>query len=220
MLPNDVDLVNLSAAIYHDTSSWDYLDAGTDDGVYYAIKKFDDCDVVVFRGSITALDWWRDLRAAPLETNNIGTVHEGFHAGMEHMWADARSMLTKPVVVTGHSLGAARADILCGLMAADKCPPVHCAVFGEPRPGLPDFARIINRIPRSVYCNGNSTGHDRVWDVPLRLFGKLDFIHPTMPTMVCAEPHGDLISKYGLFSFHHIELYQAAVAAHFAKEMA
>lgn len=213
-MPTDIDLVNLSAAIYQGTSSWDYIDTGTDDGVYWAIKNLDDCQVVVFRGSITPLDWWRDLRSLPIETNNIGTVHEGFHAGMEHMWADLKPMITKPVVITGHSLGAARADILCGLMVADKTPPARLVVFGEPRPGLADFANIISKVSRASYRNGNNSGHDRVWDVPLRLFGKLDFIHPTRPTIVYKEPSGDLFQKYGLFALHHITLYQAAVAAH------
>lgn len=220
MIPTDVDLVNLSARIYHDTSGFDYIDVGTDDGVYFGLKKLDDYDVIVFRGSIAALDWWRDLRAEPCETRNIGTVHSGFYAGMEKMWAEVKPMLTKPVVVTGHSLGAARADILCALMAADKCPPVYAAMFGEPRPGLPDFARVIKDVPRTVYRNTTSWGHDHVCDVPLRLFGKLDFVHPKIMTDVSAEPSGDLVQKYGLFSLHHIDLYVSAVAAHFAKETA
>jgi Lipase (class 3) len=222
MIPNDVDLVNLSAAIYDDTSNWDHLDPGTEDGVFWGLKKLDGCDVVVFRGSITALDWWRDLRAAPLETKNIGTVHEGFHAGMEHTWTEIKAMANQPVVVTGHSLGAARADILCGIMAADKMPPVHCAVFGSPRPGLDDFAKIVRKgVPsRKSYVNGDDNGYDRVSEVPLRLFGKLAFVHVTPPTMVCAPPPFELIERYGLFGYHHIPLYVKAVTGYFAKEYA
>lgn len=221
MLPTDVDLVNLSADIYINTSEWDHLDHGLDDGIFWGLKKLDGCDVVVFRGSIIALDWWRDLRAVPFETRNIGTVHAGFHAGMEKMWAEARPMLTNPVCVTGHSLGAARAMILTGLMAADKMPPARCAVFGSPKPGLKDFASKIANVPKALYRNGDNHGHDRVCDVPLPLFGKFDFCDPAILTPVSAPPPNEWIEQWGLFSFHHIQLYQQAVAAKFAaKELA
>lgn len=218
--PSDVDLVNLSAEIYTNTSGWDYLDHGLDDGIFWALRKLDGCDVIVFRGSIVALDWWRDLRAIPLETRNIGTVHAGFHAGMEKMWSEAKTMLTQPVYVTGHSLGAARALILTGLMAADKCPPARVAVFGSPRPGDSDFAAKIRDVPKVLYRNGDNYGHDRVCDVPLPLFGKFNFCDPEILTPVSAPPPNEWIERFGLFSFHHISLYATAVAAKFAKEAA
>jgi hypothetical protein len=41
---------------------------------------------------------------------------------MEHVWSEARPLISQPVIVTGHSLGAARADVMCGLMVADGAP--------------------------------------------------------------------------------------------------
>jgi hypothetical protein len=216
VLPTDVDCVNLSAAIYQTAGAWDYLDTGPDDEVYWGLKKLDGCDVIVFRGSITAHDWWMDLEAVPVSTR-IGTVHQGFFDGMEKMWAEVRPMLTQPVVVTGHSLGAARSDILCGLMVADKHPPVRRVVFGEPRPGLPDFAALIKSIEGSSYRNGDGgSNHDHVCDVPFKSLGPFDFVHPTPLTNVTALPTGNIFERESLFALHHIELYQAAVAAHFA----
>jgi hypothetical protein len=215
-VPNDLDLVNLSAAIYDSGSKWDHFDPGAiDDEVCWALKHLDGFDVVVFRGSITALDWWLDLEFEPIETR-IGTVHSGFFTGMEQMWSEVKPMLKQPVMITGHSLGAARADMLCGLMAADKAPVAHSAVFGEPRPGLSDFAHTLSKIDRVAYCNGDKHGHDRVCDVPLRLqqIADLDFIHPKRLVLVTAEPEGNFFATHGLFAWHHISLYQKAIAAH------
>lgn len=212
--PSDVDLVNFSAAIYDSTSQWDYYDNGDDDYICVGIKKLDGCDVVAFRGSITAHDWVEDLRAAPIKTR-IGTVHAGFYNGMEKAWLELEPHLTQPVYVTGHSLGAARADMLVALMVVDGKPPARRAVFGEPRPGMTDFAKVIAKIPGDGYRNGNSKMHDLVTDVPLKLLPPFNFVHPTDLVHVDAEPSGILIERLGLFAYHHIELYQAAVTAHF-----
>jgi hypothetical protein len=89
MIPSDADAATLFAAIYAYAGApvvdWDHLDTGDDDGVCWALKRFPGYDAIVLRGSITLQDWFRDLRALPIITR-IGTVHDGFHAGMEHAW--------------------------------------------------------------------------------------------------------------------------------------
>lgn len=215
-MPANLDLVcvNLCAAIYRSDSAWDYLDEGRDDGVYFAIKHLDGADVVVFRGSITGRDWFRDIRFFPIPTR-IGTVHHGFFEGLEKMWDEIRPMLIQPVVVTGHSLGAARADILCGLMIADDLPPARRIVFGEPRPGLPDFCGPVGNRPGASFRNRDNWGHDDVTDVPLDLPHALDFGRPSPLIDVTAPP--SLIERLDpLFDYHHIALYQTALAAFFA----
>ena len=213
-LPTDVDLVNLSAAIYQDGGQWDYFDAGEDsDEICVAIKKLDGYDVIVFRGSIALHDWYEDLKAVPISTK-MGTVHTGFYADMDQAWAELKPHITQPTLVTGHSLGAARADILCGLMLLDGQPPVRRVVFGEPKPGLPDFANFIAKIPSDSYRNGNARNHDLVTDVPLKLLPPFNFIHPKKLVLVDEEPTGSMFERMGLFSYHHIELYVAAVTAY------
>jgi len=44
-------------------------------------------------------------------------------------------VLTQPVRVTSHNLGAARTGNLCGLLIADGMPPIRRVVFGELRIG-------------------------------------------------------------------------------------
>ncbi len=168
---------------------------------------------MVFRGSITLQDWIDDLRALPIPTR-IGHVHAGFFSDMEKIWREIKPMLTQPVVVTGHSLGAARASVLCGLMKSDGVIPARRVVFGEPKPGLLDFAQFISDIPSASYRNGDKVHHDYVTDVPLTM-PPLQFVHPTPVDIVPAEPSPGLFSTWGIFAYHHIQLYEAAVTALF-----
>lgn len=211
MLPSDIDLVDISASIYDDNTKWTYVDKGTDDRIYWALQRLPGCDVVCFRGSITAHDWWDDLRAAPVPTR-IGTVHDGFHAGIEKVWAELRTMIRQPVMITGHSLGAARSDILTGLMVADKFAPIRRVVFGEPLPGMADFAMRIKNVPGASYRNRLDFWHvDPVTYVPLRLLPPFNFIHPSTPIDVCAPPTGSFVARHLPFAWHNIKLYQSAV---------
>jgi hypothetical protein len=212
MAPSDAAIVALCAEIYQPTAPtgvFDHYDAGTDNGVVWAIKRFNGFDVVVFRGSITLQDWLRDLSALAIPSR-IGHVHAGFYAGMEHVWAELKPMLSQPAIITGHSLGAARADVLTALMTVDGAPPAARVVFGEPKPGLLDFADLITGIPGRSYRNGDSTHHDLVTDVPFS-FPPEEYVHPTPIIPITAEPPAN--DRWGAFSFHHVELYQAALAA-------
>src|SRR5216684_6251424 len=135
MIPSDALIASYCGMIYKPTaiiSGFDHFDAGLDDGVCWAMKKLDGFDVVVFRGSITLQDWVADVRALAVPTR-IGHVHVGFFSGMEHVWSEAQPLISQPVIVTGHSLGAARAGVMCALMAADGAPPAERVVFGEPK---------------------------------------------------------------------------------------
>lgn len=212
MIPSDALLASLCGAIYKPTAligEWDYFDLGEDDGVCWALKRLSGYDAIVLRGSITAEDWIRDFRAAALPSR-IGWVHDGFYAGMEHMWHDARSLLKQPVIVTGHSLGAARASILTALMVSDGEPPAERVVFGEPRPGLESHAAITRKVTGRSYCNGYAGHSDTVCSVPFSLPG-LEFTRATPLIPVSAPPLPN--DNWGLFAFHHIELYEAATSA-------
>jgi Lipase (class 3) len=212
IMPSDAAIVALCADIYRPTAiagTFDHYDAGMDDGICWALKRLEGFDVVIFRGSVTLRDWWRDF-CALATPSRIGHVHTGFHAGMEHMWTDLKPMLSQPTIVTGHSLGAARADVLAALMTVDGVPPVARVVFGEPKPGLLDFARLIAGITGRSYRNGDSKNHDLITDLPFS-FPPDEYVHPTPIVPVSAEPSGDLFGKLGMFAYHHIELYEVAL---------
>lgn len=211
-LPSSLDLAKLSRQIYAPdalVSGFDHFDAGMDDGICWALKRARGCDIVVFRGSANLQDWIHDVRAIPIPTP-VGRVHLGFYAGMERMWQDLKSHLTQPVVVTGHSLGAARADVISALMQHEGRPPVLRVVFGEPKPGFAEFGSLIAGIPAFSYRNGNSFHHDLVTDLPFS-FPPIEYVHPTPIIPICAMPAPN--DRYGPFSWHRMELYEAALAA-------
>jgi hypothetical protein len=131
---------------------------------------------------------------------------------MEHVWSELRPLLMQPVIIAGHSLGAARAAILTALMVKDGVIPAARVVFGEPKPGLIDLAELIKGVPARSYRNGDTLHHDLVTDVPLSL-PPLEYMHPTPIVPVCAEPTGDLFDRFGAFAWHHIGLYVTAVSA-------
>ncbi len=212
-VPSDAQIANYCAMIYEPNAviSFDHFDAGIDDGVCWALKKLPGFDLIIFRGSITFQDWWRDLMAAIAIPSRIGTVDVGFYSGMEKVWPEALPMISQPVIVSGHSLGAARADLLVALMTVDGKPPISRVVFGEPKPGLVDLATIIEDIPASSYRNGDRTHHDIVTDVP-STFPPVQRVHPTPIVPVSEEPTGGLFATWGIFAYHHITLYETAVA--------
>jgi hypothetical protein len=217
--PSDALLASFCGLIYSATgpiADWDHYDPGLDDGVCWALKQLSGYDVVAFRGSTTFQDWVRDFRAQPVETR-IGTVHFGFHQGMERVWREVRPLLSNPAIITGHSLGAGRAAIMTGLMVKDDVPPAARVVFGEPKPGYADLAKLISAVPGRSYRNGDATHHDLVTDVPFT-FPPFEYTHPTPIIPVCAEPPAN--DRWGAFSYHHIELYEAALAALATKETA
>ncbi len=212
--PSDALLASYCAKIYQPTAiiaGFDHFDGGADDGICWALKKLTGFDIFIFRGTKTLPEWIADARALAVPSR-IGHVHVGFYSGMPQWWIEARQMITQPVVVTGHSLGASHADIAAAEMTVDGMPPVSRVVFGEPKPGLMDFAKIIQDIPASSYRNGNDTHHDLVTDVPFS-FPPLEYVHPTPIVPVLAEPTGDLFETMGVFAYHHITLYETAVAA-------
>ncbi|SDD95872.1 Lipase (class 3) [Bradyrhizobium brasilense] len=215
--PNDALIASWCGIIYKPTAliDFDHFDAGEDDGVCWAIKKFPGVDLVVFRGSVTALDWVRDLRSLAVRTR-VGHVHIGFWAAMEHVWSDLRPLLTQPAIIAGHSLGAARASVMTALMVADGAAPIGRVVFGEPKPGMLDLAKIVETVPGRSYRNGDELHHDLITDVPFS-FPPLQYMHPTPIIPVCCLPPPDEFERGGVFAWHHIELYQTALNNHVAQ---
>jgi hypothetical protein len=74
--------------------------------------------------------------------------------------------------VAGHSRGAGRTSIFCGLAVVAGTIPVGRVVFGEPRPGFQPLAHLIAAIKQSrSYSNGKvvTFEHDCVTDMPYRI---------------------------------------------------
>lgn len=117
--PVHLEAAQLCAAIYNftDLAGWDarQLTAGVD----WAVKIKDSRVYVVFRGSVTFIDWIRDIvsfdPARILQHDDFGPMWDGFVIGMADAWPRIVTVLESipadELVITGHSLGAARAGV-------------------------------------------------------------------------------------------------------------
>lgn len=226
----DRECARLCAAIYRSATNndpapepWDAFDIGADDGVCWAIRRYPDHDKVVFRGSDNFGDWLRDFLAVavvPVGHWQFGLIHPGFFMGLEHAWSEIRKLLRNPPVFTGHSLGAGRADQMCGLAKTDKIMPMRRVLFGEPKPGMRRFADYIADISGASYVNGDDASHDKVTDLAPSI-PPVEYIHPSPLVRVTAAPPPanhplwleTIWPALGMFEYHHAPLYEKALAA-------
>ena len=166
MIPSDHDLARLCAASELNPIGFDYIDDGAETGVWFGIVRRPDNDIVCFRGSITVDDWMRDFYAEMVSLPTVGLVHAGFAENMQLVAAKIKTLIKPNPIITGHSLGAARAAIYGGMLTADVHEdPVHIVLFGCPRPGGQQLVNCLQNIIVASYKNR----HDPVTDVPLPL---------------------------------------------------
>lgn len=122
--------------------------------------------VVAFRGTtFDGLDIIKDLRTMPWWSRELGCwVHAGFLKGVRGVWplmADALAQIQGPLILTGHSKGAAEAAVCAAFMKKllrrgmmQGTAPTMLVTFGAPRVGFPGFCRITAGIPGERYVNG------------------------------------------------------------------
>lgn len=127
------------------------------EGCHAGRKRIDDTDVIVLRGSLDAVDWIRDTEVVAIWDYRLGFVHGGFMTGMNDVLVAVSLNGLPKLVVTGHSLGGARARILAALLAYSGKPVDQCCVFGSPRPGFANLSRILQKsgTPLASYRNCN-----------------------------------------------------------------
>lgn len=207
----DAGIASMLVDLYAGTNQFDHGEPGIGpSGICWASKRVDGVDVVVFRGSVTFWDWFKDFLAlaTPFAHETFGPIHQGFGLGMDRCWGRIKQQTKGPWIVGGHSLGAGRADIVTGLMIEDGCAPLARVVFGEPKPGFAQLAKYLSTVPGRSYRNGNAHAHDLVTDVPITFLLE-EYEHPTPLIEVLAMPAAD--AKNGVFKWHNMGLYAQAV---------
>ena len=124
--------------------------------------------IVAFRGTLppswqswpSVLDWLQDLLCEP-ESYPIlpGKVHTGFYDASSALIADVAAAVkslnpagTKPVYVTGHSLGGARASIGAWIMQAQPydISIAQVVTFASPKPG----DGVPGSLPEGLHQSG------------------------------------------------------------------
>lgn len=193
----DAETARLVNASYDPKSSWDHwFDGSGTAGIRAGIKD----NNLVFPGSETAEDWYRDLLAfpdKPLNHEQLGPVHFGFYLGLDAFLEKALPLLGDSPHFCGHSLGASRAWLAAGVYIAKGGHPGGITAFGSPRPGCSILRQLLAPYPKSSYRNGE----DPVTDVPVWL-ASFPVLEPTPFKLVNVAPVDS-----GLLRFHHMPLY-------------
>jgi len=129
--------------------------------VYAFVASSDDYHILAFRGTKIPQDWIEDLACTPARFdwvfNNgpaIGEIHAGFGHSLSDALNDIQTALsardlTKPLLITGHSLGGALAALsgACFTVLGLTAPTISAIyTFGQPRIGLHDFCNTYSRI--------------------------------------------------------------------------
>ena len=203
MLPTDLLLASLCLSSENDALGFDFIDDGikSGTGVWWAVKYLDGYDVIVFRGSlikdnkgVLLPDWLRDFDSRMIHVDGLGMVHAGFYKNIpDVMKLIAPHLRGCPVVVTGHSLGAARA---CLYSASLTLFPARVVIFGCPNPGTQELAEIF--VGKNIISYKN--GHDPVTDAPVYLWPEFPYVS------VCDFTHVDGMVDTSLgwpWDYHH-----------------
>ena len=203
----DLELAQACLDTYTDMTRWDQ--AWVREGVHVGLRHAAECDVIAFRGSVDEQDWIRDFSGWPSKHPLLGYCHSGFLCGMDVVAFELSQALTgRPVAITGHSLGAARALILSGLWALQGIAPKICVTFGTPRPGMAKLSNILNTsgIALKHYRNGP----DPVAEVPVALAPLWLYQKPQPDTPLKCAPAEDADDP---FHWHHMPLYLQGIQA-------
>jgi len=110
--------------------------------------------LIAFRGTESKIDFITDLNCFRVKTS-LGKIHRGFFQAFQRLWPilKVKIDLNKPLIITGHSLGGALAQ-LCGVWSCDelKKKPDFFITYGQPRVGGRELAKnTSNLLARSFF---------------------------------------------------------------------
>lgn len=210
-IPDLQALVRLAGDIYMTKAEWThYYEAADAHGICYGILETDATFDIIFRGSRTLDDWWRDFKALPCDNPRLGGVESGFNEGLYDVFKDVLPALQKTQKrkrVGGHSLGGDRALLFAAEMLVAGVAPDFVAAFEPAKPGYRKLADILSSVP-DLYTTRN--GFDPVPEAPLTLPG-FPYEMPRAPITLRAAPPG--VMWPDPFAWHAISLCQKAVLA-------
>lgn len=186
--------------------TWDHIIPV--DGAYAAIKRVNNIDYVMFRGSTTFMDWRQDFEdaALPIDDDLLGPVHPGFRAGVLLIKDLIDALVGPDVVIVGHSLGAGHAAIYGGYRMASGNLVTAMVLFGEPKAGGPQLADLLSTVPVQSFRNANADGHDLITDVPFSDPPQLPYRHVREPLTDCRHDPSPL-DPWLVFKYHHMGHY-------------
>lgn len=119
---------------------------------------------IIFRGT-EPTDWRdiiADINAFPTDADTKGSVHRGFKNALDYIHADILLWMrdhvatNNKIVITGHSLGGAMANIFTSrLVATGLYPDITLYTYGSPRTGSVEWAKQFDDINAYRIVNNN-----------------------------------------------------------------
>ena len=212
MVIHDTYLAQLCQAAYDPETTWDAK--WTSKSVYVYCRKVTEFNgegspkttyIIVFRGSNNLTDWIDDLKFIPSWHKDLGFCHAGFLEDMDVVVGEILALVDgRPLVITGHSLGAARACLLGALLTVLGVKPVSITVFGCPRPGFAKLRKVLQGggFPLRSYQNLGDIVTTKPWFMGLYK-DPIDFTEIQV---------FDWMDKVGNIPHHGIHLYVKGAA--------
>jgi len=112
----------------------------------------DDVAILAFRGTENVGNCLTDAETPLVSRPSYpGLVHRGFAEAVEQVWPEVRRLLgppakSKPLWVTGHSLGGAMATLASVRLASEGYTVRAVYTYGSPRPGDRFFQRAYSLV--------------------------------------------------------------------------
>lgn len=108
--------------------------------------------LIIFRGTSHFRHWLANLQSLPKSWPQGGHVHNGFADALEEIWVRIATPLEqivaagRPLLLSGHSLGAALATLTLSRLLAQHGTAANIAAytFGSPRVGNTKFAHSLS----------------------------------------------------------------------------
>ncbi len=160
-------------------------------GQFYGfVGFFDEVAILAFRGTQNIGNCLTDAET-PLVSRlpYPGLVHHGFADAVEQVWPDVRRLLgppakSRPIWVTGHSLGGAMATLASVRLASEGYTVRAVYTYGSPRPGDRFFQKAYSLV-NYRFVNDN----DLVPHLPFR------WCYKHVGELKLMDEHGDLLDE-------------------------
>jgi hypothetical protein len=147
----------LCKAIYNPITPQTFTRTWQVGGISFGYCAQDGVAAFNFAGSEVGEDWLRNFTAIKYEHPVLGTLHLGFWEGMQDLFDAVQGELVtgNKIVVTGHSLGAAHAQIFSGLCAAAGIEMELVVLFAPPRAGMSTLKNLVQSkiVEKHAYRN-------------------------------------------------------------------
>lgn len=171
------------------------------------IADIDGITYIVMQGTENREGWETDFDINPEHHCILGDLHGGFYEDAFNILLKVLPDLKRktPVIVTGHSKGAAEAVILSALLKLNNINNITNILFACPNIGKKEFADWLSKNISGVSYRNAPYCFKYIGD-PIPLVPPSPFCAPYQHTTIFSPPNG-IIKKFLPTRWHDAQLY-------------